>query len=100
VAEEVRLQVIQQVVSLVAVAVQIKVVALQLIQRCLVVVELHLPAEQKRRHVHQMVRNTPAELHVVVVLKVEVAVVLVTSAAVEVIQVAKQMAAVAAVRDS
>ena len=91
---EVRLQVTQKAAWLEVAAVQTKAVALQLIQRCLVVVELHLRAEQKLHHVQQMVRNTRVVLHVVLVLKAAVAVAAVTSVAVVVAQVAKQMAAV------
>jgi hypothetical protein len=100
VAVEVRLQVIQQEVSLVAVAVQIKAAVRQLIQQCPVVVEPHLRVEQKLHHVHQMVRNTRVVPHVVLVLKAVAVAVAVTSVAVAVIQVAKQMVAAVAAPDS
>jgi hypothetical protein len=96
----VHLQVIQQEVSLAAAVVQIKVVVLQPIQQCRVVVELHRQVEQKRHHVQQMVRNTRAVPHVVLVPKAVAAAVLVTSVAVAVIQVAKQMAEAVVVPDS
>jgi hypothetical protein len=66
--------------------------ALQLIQQCLAVVELHLQAEQKLHHVLQTVCNTPVEQHVVLALKAVAVAAAVTTVAVAVIQVAKQMA--------
>jgi hypothetical protein len=88
------LQVIRLAVLRVVVAEQIKAVQLQLIQQCLVAVELHLQAVRKLHHVQQMVRSTQVEPHVVVVLKVVAVAALVTTAVAAEIQVAKQTAAV------
>ena len=60
---------------------QIKAVQLQVIQRCLVEVELPLRVEPKLLHARQMVRSTQVEPHVAVVLKAAVAAALVTTVA-------------------